>query len=644
MGTYRPPPPTKQPTWNSIKADLQAYRKLQGYLDQIVNTTPHDCEVCGLNNGGFDLIMHIHFGHNLDYSDVCPCDDCVVVQLNKSIEEERQQREAFEVIGRFFYRSGHDETVQTAASPEVDTGDSPVFLSKSPVSGSQLMNSTPVAQHQNPSVAPSVNGPQQHYTTVKTSPSLASLKHAVQTALAPTGCAPVIRTDSMSLAPNLSSPFTSAQTSHTKIVPAVANNTQHTRVDSAVSTQSLPAPSAVPILVPKPSQPAMSKPKPTTTKPKLATLKLNMVPDKITFFQFNKELSEKNLPYQVSKIECGEMYEENGKISWAETRVDAPQWLDGNDNIVKSIATGKNMRWCPCLPHNIRTDVPAWQITCWYREAAAQGYSLRQQDFIDRGLKLSASGLTGRVQKWQSGVGMLSQARSTFFKWPSKQAMGTVAGLNYHQARFNTWWDCGFSQSHGVWFAIQPSAKPGYRDMDSIMSKDDKSQQPYYFVQNHETRKVSEYVKLVDDATLFLSIEAEECGMTGSYAELLSWFSKPAEDQWTRDLEADLVVEFGRWREGCRDTPSVAVLRTALQHAGSVAEVEAIKRADYRMTPWLQDVVAGLAPLKESRRSKDAQKKHEVAQKVANRGSGKRKIAEVDGVEMGAGQDKKRAG
>lgn len=654
MGPLRQSP-TKPPSWKSMKEDMQAYHRLQGYFDQIIDTTPHDCELCNLNYGGFEMIMHLHFGHNLDYSDVCPCDDCILVKLNKSIDEEREQREALARIGEFFAASEQDESVQTAAAPEVEMADSPVFLGDNPVFNSQPVSSTPVAQHPIASVAMDVETPQQHYAPIQTSPSLsapmaakrpqqqyapvqastslsAPTKYGIQGNLAPMGSSPVIRIDSMSPTPNLPSSFTPAETSQINAMPAVVKPTQHTRVDSAVSAQSF----LNPPVVAKPSLPAMSKPKQVTTKPKL-------VPDNITFFQFKKEISEKNLPYEVSKIECGEMYEDNGRIIWAEKVADAPLWLDGNDNPVKSVVTHNNMRWCPCLPHNIPRDTPAWQLTVWYREAAAEGYTIRHQDLRDRGLDLTGSGITGRVQKWQSGIGMLSQARSTFFNWPSRQAMDTVAGLNYNQARFNTWWDVGFAPSRGVWMALQPSSHPGYRDLATIATKDIKDQQPYYFIQNPETRKVSEYIKLVDDAMLFLTIKAEECGMTGGYQELLPWFSKPAEDQWTKDLEADLILEFGRWREGCRDTPSVAVLRTALAHAGSVAEVEAIKRADYSLTPWLQNVVVGLAPLKQLRSAKDAQKKDEFAKKVAKRVGEKRKVEEVDDVEIGAGQSKKLA-
>lgn len=445
MGTYRPSP-TKQNSWHTMKAQLQAYHKLQGYNDQLLDTTPHDCDTCGRNYGGFDLLMHIHFWHDLDYSDVCPCDDCVVVQLNKSIAEEWQQRVAFAESEILFAASVQDQTFQTATAPEVDMSEDPVF-------SDQPMDSTPVEQHQNVDVAVEIQRPQQQYAPVQAPPSSSSLaKHAVQGNLTPIGNTPVIRIDSMSPAPKLSSPFIPTQTNLSKVTP-----TQHTRVDSTVSMQSLPKPSTAP----KPGQPAKAKAKAATTKPKL-------VPDKVAFFQFKKELSEKNLTYQVSKIECGQMYEENGKVIWAETKADAPLWLDGNDNPVKSIATGKNMRWCPCLPHDIPNDVSAWQIVVWSREAEAQGYTIRQQDLIDRGVALSASGITGRVQKWQSGIGMLSQARPTYYNWPSKQAMDIVAGLNYNQARFNTWWNVGFAPSHGVWMAIQPHFHSGYRDLDSI--------------------------------------------------------------------------------------------------------------------------------------------------------------------------------
>lgn len=249
MGTYRPSP-TKQNSWHTMKAQLQAYHKLQGYNDQLLDTTPHDCDTCGRNYGGFDLLMHIHFWHDLDYSDVCPCDDCVVVQLNKSIAEEWQQRVAFAESEILFAASVQDQTFQTATAPEVDMSEDPVF-------SDQPMDSTPVEQHQNVDVAVEIQRPQQQYAPVQAPPSSSSLaKHAVQGNLTPIGNTPVIRIDSMSPAPKLSSPFIPTQTNLSKVTP-----TQHTRVDSTVSMQSLPKPSTAP----KPGQPAKAKAKAAST-------------------------------------------------------------------------------------------------------------------------------------------------------------------------------------------------------------------------------------------------------------------------------------------------------------------------------------------------------------------------------------------
>ena len=732
MNTYQPSL-ADQTSYFYPETDMQAYLELQAHTDQTLDTTPRGCELCGLRYGGFDMLMHIHFAHNLAYSDVCPCDDCAMVRLSRPPAGDWQPSAALVESGGFVAGSARDEVFQPATVPIIDLRESPV-LSSLLANTAPAVNPTPFAQHRNASVAANYRKPQQQYTPVKASPSFSSPpKHTTHGTLAPMGSAPVIRIDSLSPAHEFTSPFTptksvqtkpamvkkpqqytsvkaspslfspkkhttqetlapmgstpvihidsmspaqeaqeffsqftptkTAQTkpamvkqpqhvsmspaqefsspfTQTKTVqiktaqtkPAMVKKPQHTRVDSAMSMQSLSAPSAVA----KSIQPVMAK-----LEPPIKDLKL--VPDKVAFHQSSTQLSEKNLPYEVSKVECGQMYEDNGKIFWIETKTEALTWLDGNDQIVKSMATGNNMKWCPCLPHNIPKEVPAWQIVCWQREAVAEGYSLRQVDLLDHGLALSYSGITNRVQKWQGGIGILPQTKSTAYNWPSKQAMDTVAGLTYDQARFNTWWNVGYIPSHDVWMAKQPDQHPGYRDLATLVTKDPKVDTPYYFIENPESRKVSEYIKLFDDAMLFLIIKAEECGMTGGYQELLPWFGKPAEDQWTIDLEADFIIEFGRWREGCHDTPSVAVLRTALEYAGSVAEVEAIKRADYSLTLWLQNVVAGLAPMKESRRSKDALKMDEVAKKAANRVIAKRKIDEVDDVEMYAGQGKKRA-
>ena len=573
------------------------YLKLQDTNDRILDITPHDCELCGLQYGGFDLVAHIHVVHNLEYSDICPCDDCVFVQLS-------------EMSGG----DGHLTGEHSASSR-------------------QTVNGNHVAQSRHISAATNIRKSQQHYAPVKVSPSGPSLtKNAAQGALARQetlarmGSSEVIRLDSMSPVQKHPPQFISAESSKSKNKRTPTKSTQHTRVDSAHSTKSMSAPSAVI----KPNQPVKGQ--------------LKLVPDNVMFCQTDGQLSERNLPYELSKIESGKMHEDNGRVVWIDQKLDqGPTWLDGDDNTVVSIATGKNMLWVPVLPHSISKEVPAWQITCWIREAASQGLYVRHQDLIDRGLALTSSGITSRLQSWQRGIGMLSQSRTTHNHWPPRQAMETVAGLTYNQARFNTWWDVGFVASHNVWIVRQPGQHPGYKDWASLSTQGPKTTPPYYFVENPESRKVSEYIKLVDDAMLFLTIKAEECGMESGYHELLSWFAKEAGDQWTRDLETDLVLEFGRWREGCPDTPSISVLRVALEQAGSMAEVEAIKRADYSLTPWLQDVDRGLTPLKESRRSKDEQKKSTIATKVAKQIIGKRKAEDLDHVEMWAGQAKKRA-
>lgn len=620
MGAHQSPPRTQIQTYHSLKVDIQEYLQLQSIEDQNLEPTQHDCDICGLRCGGFDLLMHIHFVHNLTYSEICPCGECVVVHLNKAILSDRQ-REALVAESERLQKallaesktlptaSGQNVTLQPATATKVNA--IPKFADKRSVSSGQLMNGSHVAQGRNTNVTP--NGKravQQQRAPVQAPPSLSSVTDA------PVENTQYIRIDSASPAwepPALAVPAKASQ---------VKKPTLDSRAGSVLPPTSLPAPPAAP------------KP----IKKEQGTLKL--VPEIILFYQVDSQVSEKNLPYELSKVESGDMYEENGRVIWIEKKTQpAPSWIDGNDNNVVSVATNKNMNWLPFLPHSISREVPAWQLVCWNRIAVSQGITIKNQDFIDRGCSLSASGITGRVQAWQRGLGFLSQGRSTPSGWPSKQAMDSVAGLTYLQAKFNTWWDVQFVWSHGVWMATQPQDHMAYRDLNSLTPQAKKIQPPYFYIEDPESRKPSVYVNLIDDAMLFLTIKAQECGMQNGYADMLSWFGKKAEDQWTRDLEADLILEFGRWREGCLDSPSLSVLRVALQHARSWAEIEAIKRADYSLTPWLQNVVAGLAPMRELRSARDAQKRAEVAAKFAN----KRTIVEVDDVQMGAGQSKKRA-
>jgi hypothetical protein len=141
---------------------------------------------------------------------------------------------------------------------------------------------------------------------------------------------------------------------------------------------------------------------------------------------------------------------------------------------------------------------------------------------------------------------------------------------------------------------------------------------------------MSEQVKLMDNALLFLTIKADECGIANGFCGIMVWIATPAGDTWTEELDVDLVCEFERWRKGCSDSPSVEVLRSALEQAGSAAEREAIKNADYSSTPVLRGVVDGLAASREERRVRDEQTRSRIASKMEKRGGTKRKASDVD--------------
>lgn len=550
------------------ESEMRPYLELRGKMDWLLDTTVHKCEFCNLHYGGFDLLMHVHFVHNASYSEVCPCEACVVNQLlnTQAVRKARTQgfKAALELAGE---GAVHTERRMSGAQTNARVA--------------HVRNKSLEELHQR---FPSTTGP-----LSLSSPS--ATKHAAAN-------------DS-----------------------ALVANPQDSRVDSASPMHT----HSTPYVATKRRRPAKAGPR--------------LLPNNIRFCKDESlEISERNLSYEVSQIESGELHEENNQVFWIEKKAEeALFWLDGDDKRLKSVVTGKPMRWLHFLPFDIPKDVPGWQLVCWYRQAAAEGIQLRHQDLYDRmHSPLSSSGIKGRVQSWGRGVGTLSHSRAMHFNWPSKNAMDTIAGLNYDQARFNTWWDVKFVPSNGTYIARQPQDHAGYR-YPELDSRTKKPKMPHYFIENPEHRQISEQVKLIDDAMLFLSIKAEECGMTKGYAELLPWFGLKAGDNWTQDLDTDLVLEFERWRKGCPDTPSVSVLRAAIEDAGSQAEVEAIKNADYSLTPWLRDIVAGLAPVRQERRQSDENKRAEVGLRVFKRLTDKRKIGQLDDVEEGAGQSKRRA-
>jgi hypothetical protein len=581
---------------HSPEEDEQAYTQICSEVNQTLDTTEHSCELCGLRYGGFEMLMHIHFTHGLSYSDACPCDDCIFSKLTGFPVEPLGQGDSMVGSERPIAQSGHGEVVQPTAARDANAapsiaGEPTVFGGQmAPTAGSKIK----VAPAQNMSVLGLL---QRTATRPILLPPLAFTTHAAEHNSPPT--------------------FKMHAAKHSS---PLAGSTKVIRIDSISPMHNPPAAFV-----------ALKHIRPATGVTK-------MVPNKISWHQENPVISERNLPYEVSKLESGELHhDDSGDVFWKEASAkSAPNWRNEFGDVLSKF-TQKAMRWFDFLPQEISRDVSGWQLVCWHREAAKQEVQLKHQDLYDRmpGKPLTSSGLTGRVTSWQRGIGMLPQTKVMNFNWPSRHAMDTIAGLSYIQLKLNTWWDVSYVSSRGAYFARQPEEHPGYRD-PVAGPRGVRSSTPYYFIENPENYKVSENVKLIDDAMLFLTIKAEECGMQGGYSELLQWFGLKTDDEWIENLGTDLVLEFQRWRNGCPDTPSVDVLRTALSQAGSVAEVEAIKRADYSLTPWLQDVVKGLTPTRSYRRQSEDQLRGRISTKAEKRKNDKRKIEQVEDADEGS--------
>jgi hypothetical protein len=98
------------------------------------------------------------------------------------------------------------------------------------------------------------------------------------------------------------------------------------------------------------------------------------LPNSISFWPGAGETPrENNLPYEMSMIEHGELQRaSDGGVAWNIGDPHTPPcWFDGNNKKVTSVLTGKSMSWLPDLPFGISRDVPAWQLTHWYRTAAS---------------------------------------------------------------------------------------------------------------------------------------------------------------------------------------------------------------------------------------------------------------------------------
>jgi hypothetical protein len=146
----------------------------------------------------------------------------------------------------------------------------------------------------------------------------------------------------------------------------------------------------------------------------------------------------------MSLIEHGQLQRAaGGGVAWNTADLQPPpHWVDANNKQVTSFLTGKYMSWLPDLPMSISRDVPAWQLTLWFRLAASQGYRLTQQDILDRMPDpITYSGLSNRMQNWQREIGILPQQFLVLYNWPSKQSMEVISRLSYLQLKLNTWWD-----------------------------------------------------------------------------------------------------------------------------------------------------------------------------------------------------------
>lgn len=486
----------------------------------MLNTPMEDmtCELCGeLNNNWCDMVYHVHFWHQVPYSQACPCAGCVAMRLPPAEEDSSALQ-----MGSMTLGDDAGLTVTPAPHTNGEMAELPATENVFKPAKSKLgdMLDASAAAHATPMGI--VGTPAPAWTT-----------------------------------------------------PGSATGTQ-----PAIPSQSdvTPAPHPPDVTVTSWNVRAQQQP-------------LARPPD-FTFWtqpqNEKKSIRENNLPYSMSQIEAGKYrLTPDGKASWRHNNTIAQTWNPTGTNPIRSPFTGRIMRYLPFMPEEIPMNTLGWQLYTYIRSGTTENppVEVRYDDLYDRmDRTMTHSALSNRIAKWLAAVGGLPMNVCVNYNWPSRHSINSISKLTYEQARLNTWWDVQYLHAEDVYIVRQPDTHPGYLRTWTTPAEE----APYFFIEDHADRKMSEQVRLTVDAMLFLEIKAEESGIETGVEGLLSWFSSRVADAEKEQLDLELLLEFQRWRQGCTETPSVSGFRAALDKVESQAEYDAIMAGDYTQTLSLQ--------------------------------------------------------
>lgn len=256
--------------WCNLEAGAQAHTNFLSHIPGILDPTEHDCDLCGERYGGYDLLLHVHIVHKLEQSDICPCEDCILNKLTRSVDEDIDRRVGAE-MSLTTVSPGVVETVRsfTPQPPQKTTSANEMSQTTAPPSAVEMARSFIPQPPQKP------NRP---------------------------------------------------------------SEMQNTASSSAVET--------VRPLTPQPPQkatPASEKAKSIRKSPSPQPNELLKVPKGINFHSEGNQIHEKNLSYEMSLIEMGELHKDASGVHWINKLDTAPEWLDGSDQAVKSRISGRPM-------------------------------------------------------------------------------------------------------------------------------------------------------------------------------------------------------------------------------------------------------------------------------------------------------------